>query len=94
MRGKTTFEKAREQVELMAAQCFDETLPLADMEFESLNKIWVAGGEFEVLPSAQRLFANRLRVPHAYLLRCPADLQAHNLNHWIREEQTERKQLV
>ena len=93
MRGKTTFQKAKEQVELMAAQCFDDTLPLADMEFESLNRIWIAGGEFEVLPSAQRLFANRLRIPHGYLARCPEDLQAHNLNHWIREEHNKRESL-
>jgi hypothetical protein len=45
----------------------------------------------EVLPSAQRLFANRLRIPHSYLVRCPAELQAENLNHWIREEQEHRE---
>lgn len=93
MRGNTTFEKAKQQVELRAANCFDETVSVMDMRFDNLNKIWIAGGEFEVLPSAQRLFANRLRIPHAYLLRCPADLQAHNLNHWIREEQKKRETL-
>ena len=44
-----------------------------------------------MLPSAQRLFANRLRVPHSYLVRCPAELQAENLNHWIREEREKRE---
>ena len=77
----------------MAAQCFDDTLPLADMEFESLNRIWIAGGEFEVLPSAQRLFANRLRIPHGYLARCPEDLQAHNLNYWLEQERKQRESM-
>lgn len=77
----------------MAANCFDETILVVDMRFDSLNKIWIAGGEFEVLPSAQRLFANRLRVPHAYLVRCPGDLQAHNLNYWLEQERKQRDTL-
>jgi hypothetical protein len=55
--------------------------------------MWISGKEVEVLPSAQRLFANRLRVPHSYLVRCPAELQAENLNHWIREERERRETL-
>jgi hypothetical protein len=77
----------------MAANCYDETIPVVDMEFDSLNKIRIAGGQYEVLPSAQRLFANRLRVPHAYLVRCPGELQAQNLNHWLRKEQEQRETL-
>jgi hypothetical protein len=93
MRGKTTFQKAKDQIELMAANTYDETIPVADMTFDSLNKMWISGGEFEVLPSAQRLFANRLRVPHAYLVRCPEDLQAHNLNYWLEQERKKRESL-
>jgi hypothetical protein len=93
MRGKTTFEKAREQVEVRTTNCFDETIPVVDMRFDNLNKMWISGGEFEVLPSAQRLFANRLRIPHGYLARCPEDLQAHNLNYWLEKERRRRKTL-
>jgi hypothetical protein len=93
MRQTTTFQKAKEQVELMASACYDETLPLADMRFDSLERMWIDGRDFEVLPSAQRLFANRLRIPHSYLVRCPFDLQAENLNHWLRQEQKERETL-
>jgi hypothetical protein len=93
MREKTTFQRAKEQVELMAATCYDETLSLAEMHFDSLERMSIAGRDFEVLPSAQRLFANRLRIPHSYLVRCPADLQAENLNHWLKEEQKERETL-
>lgn len=93
MRGKTTFQKAKDQVELMAAKTYDETIPVEDMTFDNLNKMWISGGEFEVLPSAQRLFANRLRIPHGYLARCPEDLQAHNLNYWLEKERKQRESL-
>jgi hypothetical protein len=56
------------------------------MEFDSLTRMWVSGKRVDVLPSAQRLLANRLRVPFSYLNRCPADLQAQNLNFWIEQE--------
>ena len=39
----------------------------------------------------RRLLANRLRVPFTYLERCPADLQAENLNHWLEQERKERE---
>ena len=55
--------------------------------------MWISGKELEILPSAQRLFANRLRIPHSYLIRCPEELQAENLNHWIREEREKRETL-
>jgi hypothetical protein len=77
----------------MSASYYDETIPVTDMMFHSIDRMWISGKEVEVLPSAQRLFANRLRVPHSYLVRCPADLQADNLNHWIREEQEKRETL-
>lgn len=93
MREKTTFQKAKEQVQLMASACYDETLSLSEMRFDSLERIWIAGRDFEVLTSAQRLFANRLRIPHSYLVRCPADLQAESLNHWLKEQQNDRDTL-
>jgi hypothetical protein len=55
--------------------------------------MWVSGKQVEILPSGQRLFANRLRLPHAYLARCPKELQAENLNFWIREEAKNRQTL-
>jgi hypothetical protein len=63
------------------------------MRFHSLNRMLISGKEVQVLPSAQRLFANRLRVPHSYLVRCPGDLQGENLNHWLREEKEKRETL-
>jgi hypothetical protein len=35
--------------------------------------------------------SNRLRVPYSYLSRCPAELQAKNLNYWIEQERGQRE---
>ena len=93
MRGNDTLEIVAHRVADMAEQNHDEVIPVVDMTFNSLDQMWVAGQEVEVLPSAQRLFANRLRVPYSYISRCPADLQAENLNHWLKEEAKDRETL-
>jgi hypothetical protein len=93
MRGKDRFENVIHKVNTMSANCFDETLPVMDMEFDSLERMWISGKNVEVLPSAQRLFANRLRVPYSYLARCPEELQARNLNYWIEQEREKRDTL-
>ena len=87
MRETAKLETVIENVHTMSANYHDETLNVMDMEFDSAESMWIAGQKFEVLPSAQKLFSNRLRVPYSYLTRCPDDLQARNLNHWIAEEQ-------
>ena len=91
MRTINTFESVIGRVHEMAANYYDETIPVMDMEFDSLERMWIAGKQVGVLPSAQRLLSNRLRVPYSYLSRCPADLQAENLNYWIRKEAKTRE---
>jgi hypothetical protein len=93
MRTINTFESVINKVHEMSTNYFDETISVSDMMFHSIDRMRISGKEVEVLPSAQRLFANRLRVPHSCLLRCPGDLQAENLNHWILEEREKRETL-
>ncbi|MDB4303992.1 DUF945 domain-containing protein [Desulfosarcina sp.] len=90
MKGATSLENVIEQVHALSANHYDETIPLQEMEFDSLTHMWVAGKSIEVAPSAQRLLANRLRVPYSYLSRCPEELQARNLNYWIEQERQQR----
>ena len=78
MKGTSTLENVIEMVHEMSADHHDETIPVTEMEFDSINRMWVSGKPVEVAPSAQRLLANRLRVPHAYLSRCPRKLQSEN----------------
>jgi hypothetical protein len=87
----TTLGNLIELVETKSAGNFDETVSLNEIEFGSLNEMWIGGVGVEVLPQAQRLLANRLRVPFTYLERCPAELQADNLNHWLKEERKQRE---
>ena len=90
MRGTASLGNVIEMVNEISLNHHDEIIPLSGIEFESLEKAHICGGEIEVLPSAQRLLANRLRIPHQYLVRCPQDLQEQNLNYWLREERKTR----
>ena len=90
MRGTDTLENVIGKVHEISANQYDEIVPVHEMEFDNLTQMWIGGKQTEVLPSAQRLFANRLRVPYSYLARCPSDLQARNLNYWIEQERKNR----
>jgi len=93
MRESITLELAVEKAYQASTNHHDLTACVQDMTFDSLEKMWIAGEQVGVLPSAQRLFSNRLRIPHAYLSRCPRWLQAENLNHWLEIEQKQRDTL-
>ncbi len=91
MKTITTLETAIEHVHQQSANHYDSMIAVRDMRFESLERLDIAGQSFGVLPSAQRLLANRLRVPFSYLARCPQDLQAENLNYWLEREALNRE---
>ena len=93
MRNTDTLENVIGKVHEVSAKNHDEIVPVYDMEFDSLKQMWIGGKSVEVLPSAQRLFAYRLRVPYSYLVRCPYELQARNLNYWIEQERKNRDTL-
>jgi hypothetical protein len=93
MKDTATLENAIGKVHEISENKYDEIIPVRDMTFYSLEQIFIAGQPFGVLPSAQRLLANRLRIPHSYLLRCPIELQADNLNYWIEQERKNRETL-
>lgn len=91
MRATDTFENVIGKVHHMSQDNYDETIAVRDMEFSSFHNITIGYKEFEVLPSARRLLANRLRIPASYLNRCPEDLQAENLNYWLERERKNRE---
>jgi len=93
MRTITTLENVISRVHEQSAGHFDEIIAVRDMRFDSLERMTIAGQSFGVLPSGQRLLANRLRMPFSYLVRCPAELQAQNLNYWIEREARIRQSL-
>jgi len=93
MRTITTLENVISRVHEQSDNHYDNIVAVRDMRFDSLKRMTIAGQSFGVLPSAQRLLANRLRVPFSYLVRCPQELQAENLNYWIEREARIRQSL-
>ncbi len=91
MNKTATLGNVIDKVHQMSADYFDQTVSVHEMEFDSLNQMWISGRKVEILPSAQRLLSNRLRVPYSYLSRCPPELQALNLNYWIEQERRQRE---
>ena len=71
MRATDTFENFIGKVHSMSQDYYDEVIPIRDMEFDSFDNMTIGYKEIEVFPSAQRLIANRLRIPQSYLSRCP-----------------------
>jgi hypothetical protein len=93
MRATDTFENVIGKVHQMSQDYYDEVIPIGDMRFDSFDNMTIGYKEFEILPSAQRLISNRLRIPQSYLSRCPQDLQAENLNYWLERERKNRETL-
>jgi hypothetical protein len=91
MRATTTLGNLIEQVETMSAGNFDETVSLNEIEFNSLDEMWIGGVSVEILPQGQKLLANRLGVPFSYLNRCSPELQRTNLQYWLEQERKVRE---
>jgi hypothetical protein len=93
MKTTETLENVINIVNEKSANHYDQAVSVNEMRFSSLRQMDIAGQSFRVLNSAQRLLANRLKVPYSYLSRCPEDLQAENLNYWISQERRNRQNL-
>lgn len=91
MKATARLENVIDLVQKMSANHFDQTVPVREIEFESLNRAWIEGVSIEVSQTAGRLLANRVRVPYSYLARCPENLAATNINYWISEEARTRE---
>ena len=63
MRTTTTLENVINRVHEQSANHYDDIVPVNDMRFASLERMDIAVQSFGVLPSAQRLLANRLPEP-------------------------------
>lgn len=85
----TTLGAVTDRVYDMSGECFDELVPVSDISFDSLDLINIGTKKHSLYPIAQTSIAARLGVPHQYLKKCPTDLQADNLNHWIKHERNE-----
>lgn len=90
MQKETTLEKVYDQVDRMSQNCYDQTIDVDHISFDSLEILRIGGEPHRVRPVAQRSISNRLGIPYQYLKKCPEDLQAWNLNHWIEKERNDQ----
>ncbi|MCX5905369.1 MAG: DUF932 domain-containing protein [Proteobacteria bacterium] len=90
MNSITTLGNVYERVDDLSKHCFDTLTPVEDIFFDSLGTVKIANEPHPVKPIAQQSFACRLGIPIQYLRRCPPEVQAYNLNHWIKEEKNEK----
>ena len=86
MSQMTTLARVHERVERMSQNHVDQFIKVKDISFENLATINIGDDAHILRPIAQQSIANRLGIPIQYLRKCPEDIQAINMNHWIRKE--------
>jgi hypothetical protein len=90
MSGLMTLGEVNARVQNLSKYCFDKTVKVKDIVFKDLKEVRLAGIPYPLKPLAQKSICWRLAIPFEYLKRCPADIQAENLNYWITKEKNER----
>jgi hypothetical protein len=86
MQQTTTLEKVYDKVDKMSQNCIDHNVNVDEISFDRLDLLRISGESHHVRPVAQRSISNRLGIPYQYLKKCPDDIQAENLNYWIKHE--------
>jgi len=89
MSNMTTLSKVMERVDNMSRNHDDQFIGVKDISFEDLKTIRIGDESHRLRPVAQQSIANRLGIPIQYLRKCPEDIQALNMNHWIKHEKNE-----
>ena len=89
MSNMTTLSQVMERVENMSRNHTDMNIKTKEISFDNLDTVKIGSESHSLKPIAQQSIANRLSIPIQYLRRCPEDIQAINLNHWIKYEKNE-----
>lgn len=89
MSQSTTLSEVMERVEIMSRNHRDMNIKTREISFDNLDTIKIGSESHSLKPIAQQSIVNRLGIPIQYLRKCPEDIQAINLNHWIKYEKNE-----
>jgi len=90
MNNITTLKEVSDRVHEMSKNCFDKNMAVKDISFDDLETIRIGQNETHPMREiAQRSICWRLGIPFQYLKKCPNDIQAINMNHWIEKERNE-----
>ncbi len=84
-----TLKEVSDKVEKMSYQCSDRMVRVGSMAFHNLESILLDNYQYRLRTIAQRGIAARLGIPFQYLAKCPGDVQANNLNYWLKHEKNE-----
>jgi len=84
-----TLQKAWEKVNELSQDCWDALIPVKEVRFDSLEEIHIGSDVHRLEAIAQRQAAYRLGIPIQYLKKCPEEVQAYNLNHWLEKERND-----
>ena len=85
-----TLGDVHSKLKIMSKNHFDELVRVRDIQFNSMDEIMIGSSTYNLHPTAQQGMAYRMGgVPLSYLRKCPPDLAAMNLNHWLTEEKNE-----
>jgi hypothetical protein len=89
MNQLTTLGEVFDRDDQLSKNCTDNLVKVADIKFDNLETVRIANKTHHMRPIAQQSFAYRLGIPIQYLRKCPPEVQAYNMNHWIRKEKNE-----
>jgi hypothetical protein len=78
------------RVDALNQNCFDKLVDVPEISFASLDRMRIGGDEHTLRYIAQKSICWRLGIPYNYLYRCPQELQAEQMNHWIGHEKREQ----
>ncbi len=86
MKPMIPLQKVWDKVDAMSKNCVDALIPVPEISFLNMENVIISGKSHPLRNIAQRSICYRLGVPQQYLRKCPEDVQAYNLNHWIAKE--------
>jgi hypothetical protein len=86
----TTLAEVSDRVDVMNKDCHDALVDVPAISFESLKTMKIGDERHTLRTVAQRSIAWRLGIPYNYLAKCPQELQADQMNHWIKHEKREQ----
>ena len=86
----TTLGKVWDRVDELNRYCHDNLIDVADISFDSLETMKIGNDQHNLKTIAQRSIAWRLGIPFNYLSKCPTELQAIQMNHWIEHEKNDQ----
>ena len=84
-----TLGDVEQHVKSLTKDYYDDYVPVKSLSFDNFNTVRIDGEPHTLRPMAQQGIAFRLGVPLSYLRKCPENLQAYNMNYWIKHEKNE-----